>query len=129
MRHLRIKRRLLQRRHDLLARYHSGLARAGEELESREIEAIENATELWDARVLSMLGDADAHALAEIVAALERLAEGSYGACIECGTAIEPSRLHVLPEAANCFECALDGEKARGRNDRGDRYLTAAHSG
>ena len=111
MRHLRIKHRLLQRRRDLLLRYHGELARADEELDSREIEEIENATELWDARVLSLLGDADAQALAQVVGALERLAGGCYGKCVECGIAIEHARLVVLPEAATCFECAFDAEQ------------------
>lgn len=111
MKQLRIKRRLLQRRRDLLARYHGGLDRAAEELDSREIEEIENAAELWDARLLSTLGNSDAHSLAQIVAALERLAAGRYGWCVECGVAIDRSRLLVLPEAATCFECALDAEQ------------------
>lgn len=111
MRTQRIKDRLLQRRREVLSRYHAELDRAVEELDSRETEDIENATELWDARVLSLLGDADVHALAQIVAALHRLDEGCYGACVECGIAIEPARLSALPEAATCFDCALDAEE------------------
>jgi DnaK suppressor protein len=111
MRAQRIKERLLQRRQDVLSRYHDELDRTAEELDSREVEAVENATELWDARVLSVLGDADVEALTRIVAALRRLDEGCYGACVECGIAIEPARLAALPEAATCFDCALDAEE------------------
>lgn len=110
MRTHRIKNRLLQRRRDLLARYHEGLARAAEELDSREIELVDNAAELWDARVLSRLGTADAAALARIVAALRRLDDGTYGQCAECGIAIDAARLAALPEATRCLECALDAE-------------------
>jgi DnaK suppressor protein len=110
MRTQRIKERLLLRRREVLSRYHAELDRATEELDSRETEDIENATELWDARVLSLLGDADARSLARIVAALRRLDEGRYGACVECGIAIEPARLSALPEAATCLDCALDAE-------------------
>lgn len=111
MRTHRIKERLLQRRQEVLARYHAELDRATEELDSRETEDVENATELWDARVLSLLGNADAEALARIVAALRRLDEGCYGACVECGIAIEPARLSALPEVATCLDCALDAEE------------------
>jgi RNA polymerase-binding transcription factor DksA len=110
MRHSQIKRRLLKRRHELLFRYHAELARADEEVSSRESEDVENATELWDARVLSLLGDADARALARLVAAFRRLEDGSYGRCVECGVGIEAARLAALPETATCIECAQDAE-------------------
>lgn len=37
--------------------------------------------------------------------ALERLDKGDYGLCVECGDAIGPERLAVLPEAALCVGC------------------------
>lgn len=110
MRPSQVKRRLLKRRHELLSRYHGELARADEELGSRESEDVENATELWDARVLTLLGEADARALAAIVSAFQRLEAGCYGTCVECGVGIETARLSVLPETATCFECAQDAE-------------------
>ena len=111
MRAQRIKKRLMQRRRAVLSRYQDELDRAAEELESRETEDVENATELWEVRVLSRLGDAYAEAIARIVAALRRIDEGCYGACVECGIAIEPARLAALPEAATCIDCALDAEE------------------
>jgi DnaK suppressor protein len=106
----RIRQRLLERRTQLLARYRAELARADEELDSRESEEVEHATEQWDARVLTLLGDADARALERITAALRRLEAGTYGHCTECGVAIESGRLAVIPEAPVCLECALDAE-------------------
>lgn len=40
-----------------------------------------------------------------IVAALERLDRGEYGQCVECGEAIAPARLNVLPEVTTCVRC------------------------
>ena len=37
--------------------------------------------------------------------ALERLAHGTYGRCVDCGGAIAAERLAVLPEAARCITC------------------------
>lgn len=37
---------------------------------------------------------------------LERLAEGSYGRCEQCGGPIHPERLRILPETKLCVECA-----------------------
>lgn len=37
--------------------------------------------------------------------ALERLREGEYGTCEECGEAIAPARLKAMPEVATCVRC------------------------
>jgi uncharacterized protein (DUF302 family)/RNA polymerase-binding transcription factor DksA len=49
--------------------------------------------------------DRDAVELAAIDAALERLAKGTYGTCIDCRTAIAAERLAHEPEAARCVAC------------------------
>ena len=43
--------------------------------------------------------------LAEITAAEERLAAGSYGMCQGCGTRIPVERLEILPYVRNCVGC------------------------
>ena len=43
--------------------------------------------------------------LAEIDAARERAANGSFGICADCGRAIEYARLRVYPPAERCAEC------------------------
>ena len=40
-----------------------------------------------------------------LAAALERLSEGEYGVCEECGEAIAPARLKVMPEVTTCVRC------------------------
>jgi RNA polymerase-binding transcription factor DksA len=75
------------------------------ELRSREIEDVENAVELWDSGVLSSLSDGDLQTLAEVFAALQRVADGSYGRCVACGQAIPGARLDAVPETTCCVEC------------------------
>jgi len=41
----------------------------------------------------------------QIAAALERLDRGEYGMCVECGEAIAPARLQVMPEVLTCVRC------------------------
>lgn len=53
----------------------------------------------------------------EIERALQRLAEGNYGICIECGDNIDPERLEVNPSAVRCLECQREFE-ARSRQSR-----------
>jgi DnaK suppressor protein len=44
--------------------------------------------------------------LADVDAALARLADGRYGICVSCGAAIAPDRLAARPAAATCIACA-----------------------
>lgn len=50
--------------------------------------------------------------LREINDAQDRLLEGRYGMCLECGDRIEPRRLAVNPAASLCISCRelLEGE-------------------
>ena len=62
----------------------------------------------------TLLADLEHRAtLAELDRALDRLARGTYGLCVECGSTIDPERLSVLPEAARCITCQRDGERSR----------------
>lgn len=48
--------------------------------------------------------------LARIDSALDRLAEGRYGFCYDCGTSILASRLRALPFANRCRACEQERE-------------------
>lgn len=60
-------------------------------------------------QVQAMARASDARRAAElrrIDAALNRLAQGEYGYCVECGEAIEEKRLAIDPPAPRCAACA-----------------------
>jgi DnaK suppressor protein len=113
MRTQRIRDRLLKRRQQLLSRYQDGVERADEEHETRDPEEVERASEDWDVRVQSSLGDADVRELAGIIAAIHRIDSGTYGICEHCDRRIEPARLAALPAATSCIDCATDYEHAQ----------------
>ena len=50
--------------------------------------------------------------LAAIDAALERVAQGLYGQCQDCGVAIPEARLDAYPSALRCVNCQGAFEKA-----------------
>ncbi len=102
--------RLRARRAQLLARYRDAGDRADEELATPAHDPLDAASEQWDARVLSEMSDADARALDGVITALRRLDAGVYGICTACRRPIEPARLAVLPEAAECADCARFAE-------------------
>jgi DnaK suppressor protein len=63
-------------------------------------------------RDLALRERAEQH-LALVNAALERLDDGSYGACLRCAKPIAPERLEALPWAAHCIACQSDIDKGR----------------
>jgi DnaK suppressor protein len=74
---------------------------------------------------LSLLGSEE-DALDQIEAALQRIEDGSYGECEECGEQIPKSRLEAIPFAAQCVQCASQQEnhgpessRNGGRSNRG----------
>ena len=54
-------------------------------------------------------------AIKEVEAALERLDEGSYGICDDCGSQITEDRLRIVPFAKYCRDCQEDLELNRNR--------------
>ena len=60
-----------------------------------------------------------AETLDQIDAALQRLGEGKYGDCVECGAEIAGPRLRALPFAVRCRNC----EEARENIERRERGM------
>jgi len=58
-----------------------------------------------------VLGDRDRKKLTEIDHALERINEGSYGTCEECGEPIAENRLRILPFTRVCVDCQSHNER------------------
>jgi DnaK suppressor protein len=75
-----------------------------EELSHFDQHPADTATELSDAdREVALLEAADDQRV-QVVAALQRLDDGTYGRCVDCGREIPEVRLEVRPEAARCIE-------------------------
>lgn len=60
-----------------------------------------------------LLMDNEEVVLAQIEEALERINEGTYGACTECGGRIPKLRLNALPYTPYCVKCASNNESTR----------------
>lgn len=101
-----LRHRLLAQRRQLMLRYRDEMERADAHLGERETETVDQATEEWEAAVLARLGETDAQVLEEVVGAIRRLDDGTYGRCRSCEQAISARRLDALPTATMCIECA-----------------------
>ena len=64
---------------------------------------------------LALIGNAeverDLAELREITLARERIADGSYGRCADCGADINPHRLLAQPAATRCTHCQAEAER------------------
>lgn len=56
------------------------------------------------------LGEREAAELQDIERALQRVADGSYGLCRQCGAPIPTARLHAQPTADRCVSCQAAAE-------------------
>jgi DnaK suppressor protein len=60
------------------------------------------------------LGSGDRRMLRDVMSALQRIEDGSFGACERCGEPISEKRLEALPFARHCIDCQrLVEEEAR----------------
>ena len=86
------------------------LARIAADLaEPLAADSSEQAVETEDDASLEGQGALITREIASIRRALERIDEGTYGDCVQCGGAIAEGRLEARPEAALCIECARQG--------------------
>ncbi len=69
-------------------------------------DAEDRATEREGDEVLEGLGSSGLAELRQIDAALDRIEQGTYGACVNCGEPIPEKRLEIIPHAARCARCA-----------------------
>ena len=73
-------------------------------LRLRELALVEAATSMPDPVAMSR-GASMLLTIAEIDAALDRIAGGTYGRCTHCGIGIPIERLEFLPYASGCVAC------------------------
>ena len=66
------------------------------------------AIDIEDDEVLEDLGNSEKLETRQIEAALQRIVEGEYGYCVECGDKIAEERLDVLPQTPFCAKCAAN---------------------
>lgn len=69
-------------------------------------DAAEQALEIQNDDVLSVLDDSTRDELEKIEQALARMERGDYGRCVSCGDPISALRLKSLPYAEHCILCA-----------------------
>ncbi len=106
------RRRTTRRLADLRGDYR-GFVEASKDTNADDEHDPEGATIAFErSQVGALVQQAEQH-LAEIDAALERLARGTYGVCAVCGQSIPAERLEVRPTATACVGCATSAGASR----------------
>lgn len=111
----RLKRMLDDRYKQLIEEVRSELIRSDQQ---RYIDMAGAVADVGDASVADLLADLDTaivdrqiREIRDIEAAKRRIADGSYGTCIDCGGDIGYERLLAYPTAKRCYECQKQHEK------------------
>lgn len=73
----------------------------------------EGASEAYEQEQTIVFIEEEAHLRDEIVTALRRIRQGSFGHCERCGRSISQQRLNALPFTRYCITCekAVEAEK------------------
>ena len=105
-----VKGRLLERQERLLAKVEAKMRlqdkhRSAEPADSADLAADANDEEM-EFRVAEMRSDE----IMQIEEALEKISEGAYGICENCGRKISAARLQAMPAAPLCVGCQVEHE-------------------
>ena len=79
--------------------------------QAHSADSAERAQERENDEVVDAIGNETTLSIEVVQAALERIDNGTYGACDACGKPIAAARLQAIPEATRCVSCA---ERAAG---------------
>jgi DnaK suppressor protein len=108
------RRQLLERKRDLWSEVVESLR---DDLKGEYQQQLQQALDDPDRAMVDLLGDLDIirlenrrDELMAIEAALQRIDQGTFGVCTDCGQTIEPRRLQVMPYATRCVEDQAEAE-------------------
>ncbi len=84
---------------------------ANGELSKMPIHMADLGTENFEQEFTLGLLENEEETLRKVEASLERIEDGTYGDCEECGAKIPQARLEAIPYATLCVKCASEAER------------------
>lgn len=116
------RKRLQSRRDELLAALRAGTENPTDKNLTEQLASVRDpgdesvALTTADANMGELQSDTDE--IRAIDAALDRIDQGVYGKCLDCGGDIPLARLEAYPTAERCTECQARRENFRGGVDQ-----------
>ena len=106
-----MKKKLQDKRRALVAAYvtNKNYGRDTEDGDTQDI--ADKASNAYTKEFLYSLSNTDRNILQLVDDALERLKNGTFGVCVECGEKMLPKRLDAVPWARHCISCQVREEK------------------
>lgn len=97
--------RLLGRRESLLGQVQAAEAYSRERDAEATQDPADMAANAYTKELLMSMSTNDRQLLQSIDAALDRIDDGDYGKCANCGQPIQEKRLEAVPWARHCIRC------------------------
>ena len=122
---------LEEMRSQMLRSVEQEVAAGREHTKDEGMDTYDLASDARDREINTILSDRDRIKLQAVDEALERLDDGSYGKCEECGADIAEGRLVALPFSLLCVTCQSEQERESRVNRRfeDDRAVRRLGSG
>ena len=89
----------------------SSSAEANGGLSGMPIHMADLGTDAFEQEFTLSLMKSEEETLGQIETSLERIEDGTYGDCQECGGKIPKARLNAIPYAISCVKCASQSEQ------------------
>ena len=103
-------RRVLEARIAELDRSVASAERDARALGTKTADALDQAALEYEKQAALHKASADRQLRKNLIQALERIRQGTYGECQSCGGEIESKRLEALPWARYCIKCQEEME-------------------
>lgn len=100
-----IRERLEQQRADIMSLYQNDVRAGQESTDEGTEDIVDRANNSYNRELMFSLSDNERQRLLDIDKALERIDEGAYGRCGNCGTEIAEKRLDAVPWTRYCIDC------------------------
>jgi RNA polymerase-binding transcription factor DksA len=91
------------------------------ELSNVPIHPADRDVEMLDSNLAAAASGVDV--LNGAAAALQRIEEGTFGQCVDCGREISPERLDALPQTPYCIHCARRHDRRRAADESAEPPL------
>jgi len=106
-----LRERLLKQKQEILDMYNQDLKAGQESADDGTDDLVDRANAAYNRELMFSLSDTERTMLLQIEEALNRIREGAYGRCANCGQAIADLRLEAVPWARFCIDCQELAEK------------------
>ena len=99
------EKKLLDIRKELAGEVEKSRQYSHEEVDGDVPDINDDASRSYSRQVILELGEREREQIKDVDEALERIENGEYGSCIECGEDILEKRLELIPYAKWCVDC------------------------